>query len=310
MTTEYSVRERFPAISSQPFFVLGAQRSGTTMLRLMLNSHSRLSVPFETGFIPAFYKRLEEFGTLQEQSNIVRLLDAIAAHPPVVKGKLITDKSAILGCAINSYSDLVQSIFMAYARTRNKPRWGDKSPVHVTQLDILWELFPNAKFVHIVRDGRDVALSLSGISWGSDHIPRVAEDWRWKVTLCSKMGAMLGKQHYMQLRYEDLVLDPETSLRCICDFLGEPFVYDMLEYHKCARQEMPLESLQWHENSVSKPNKSKVFSWKARMSLADRILFEEIAGSTLTEFGYEVGHHAHTLSSMLKKVKYYTIKRW
>ena len=295
---------------SEPFFVLGAQRSGTTMLRLMLNNHYRLSVPFETGFIPKFYRRLEEFGNLKERGNVIRLLDAIAAHPPVVKGKLITDKNAILDYSIDSYSDLVQAIFMAHAGTRNKLRWGDKSPVQVTQMDILWDLFPQAKFVHIVRDGRDVALSLRGVSWGSGHIPHVAEDWRWKVTLCSKMGAMLSKNHYVELRYEDLVLNPESSLRRICEFLGEPFDPAMLDYHRYARQEMPEESLQWHANSVSRPDVTKVFSWKTRMPLSDQILFEEIAGSTLQEFGYEVGQHAHTLLSMIKKVKYYTIKRW
>lgn len=295
--------------AKRPFFIVGAQRSGTTMLRLMLNSHPHIAVPFESAFIPEFYRRLEAYGDLSEPQNVRRLLDDIAADPWVRKGGLISDAEAVPGYRIASYSELVDAIFTEYARRRGKRRWGDKTPTYVTELDVLWKLFPGCRFVHLVRDGRDVALSLGGISWGSSHVPRVAEDWRWKTMLAHKMGMMVT-DHYREVRYEDLVTDTVGTLKSICEFLGEPFAESMLEYHLSAEQDMPGESMQWHRSSVSAPDPSKLYAWKQRMPLSDQILFEEVAGSALDLFGYERVNRPATLDVKLRRIRYAVLKRW
>jgi hypothetical protein len=194
-------------------------------------------------------------------------------------------------------------------KRNGKQRWGDKTPSYVTELDILWNMFPGCSIVHLIRDGRDVALSLRRLEWGSRHIPSVAEDWRWKTTLAHKIGSVLG-EHYLKVRYEDLVLNTEETLRTICAFLKEPFHQDMLAYHVNGETEMPSESMKWHQHSVQAPDAAKVSMWQQKMSLSDRIIFEQIAGSTLDLFGYEREHHRSTWGSRLRKLYYCTFKRW
>ena len=295
---------------SAPFFIVGARRSGTTMLRLMLNNHPNLSVPFETGFIPVFYQKLADYGDLKVRDNLARLLRDISEFPLVRKGGIIQDEEAILSRPIVSYTDLVNAIFKVDAERKGKRRWGDKTPGYITEVDRLWKVFPGCYIVHLVRDGRDVALSLRTMEgWGSTHIPKVAQDWRWETTLVHKIGAILG-EHYLEVRYEDLVLNPDGILRRICTFLNEPFHQDMLAFHVTAEREMPRESMKWHKNSVKPPDPGKVYMWKQQMSLADRILFEQISGPALEIFGYERENRHSTWGSRLKKIYYYTVVRW
>lgn len=278
------------------------------MLRLMLNAHPNLAVPFESDFIPRFYLKHVEYGDLRIRENAAKLLEAISENSFVKRGKLIQDPHAVLSNSIASYRDLVNAIFGEYAKRNGKDRWGDKTPSYVSELDILWNLFPGCRIVHLVRDGRDVAASLGRLEWGSGHIPTVAEDWRWKTTLAHKIGAVLG-EHYLEVRYEDLVLSTEETLRTICAFLKEPFHGDMLDFHVTAEKEMPSESMKWHRTSVQAPDDRKVSMWKRQMSLSDRIIFEQIAGATLDLFGYEREHHPSTWGSRLKKLYYCTLKR-
>jgi Sulfotransferase family len=298
-----------PTISNPPFFVIGAQRSGTTMLRLMLNQHPDVAVPFESGFITEFIARQGEFGDLADRANAARMLSAIAEHPLVKKGKLIHDVNMILAQPIHDYASLCDAVFLAYAKAKGKHRWGDKTPSYVTEIDQLWRLFPGCKFVHIVRDGRDVTLSNLRVGWGIHNLPRAAQDWRWKTLLAHKMGALLGP-NYFELRYEDLVLEPERNLRHVCQFLALDYVPQMLTYHENSAQEMPQSSLDWHRNSVRAPDKDLVYAWKKDMPQADRIIFEQIASDALKTFGYEQENLPSNLGSRLRNLYYATLQRW
>jgi hypothetical protein len=295
---------------TQPTFVVGAQRSGTTMLRLMLNQHSRLAIPFESGFIVHFYEKLDAYGDLALTENARVLLRDIIQYPMIADfGRWIRDADAILACAIRNYADLVDAIFRKYAESHGKPRWGDKTPGQETSIDVLCKLFPDCRIVHLVRDGRDVVQSLQRVSWGMRNLPRAAADWRWKVTIGHKLGAMLGPR-YLEVKYEDLVLDPEAVLRRICAFLTLGYEPAMLEYPLTARQTMPAESLVWHENSVRAPDPGLVCMWKHQMSTADRTIFEQIAGDALGLFGYEREHRAASFSSRARRFYYANFARW
>ncbi len=295
--------------SVPPFFVVGAQRSGTTMLRLMLNQHPDVAVPFESGFVTDFAARQADFGDLSDPANAARMLDAIASHPLVKKGNLILDTQAILARPITDYASLCDAIFSAYADAKGKRRWGDKTPSYITELDQLWRLFPGCKIVHIVRDGRDVALSNLRVGWGIHNLPRAAQDWRWKTLLAHKMGAVLAP-NYIELRYEELVLAPEQQLRRICEFLELDYDPRMLSYHENSVNEMPQASLDWHRNSVKAPDRSLVYTWKYDMPKADRIIFEQIASDALETFGYEQERLPSNLGSRVRNLYYATWQRW
>jgi hypothetical protein len=296
--------------SKPPFFVLGAQRSGTTMLRLMLNSHPHLCVPHESKFMTTFFPRLDGYGDLSESANVARLLDDVSRNPAVERGGLIRDKHLILAHSIASYADLIDAIMTERAKAEGKPRWGDKTPFYTPDIDILWHLFPEAKIIHLVRDGRDVSLSQRRISWLPNSLPRIAENWRWMTTICHKVGSVRGAKYFLEVRYEDVVRDTEAALRKICDFLDEPFAPEMLAYEQAARDAVPPESLEWHLNSVRSPNPDKAFAWKRELPVSDRIIFEQHAGEALELFGYELERHPTTWASRFKNLYYALVVRW
>lgn len=290
-----------------PVIVLGSQRSGTTMLRLMLNNHPNLAIPHESGFITDYFKRLREYGDLACKDNARRLLNDVATHPHVRRGKLIVDPEAVLARPIRTYRGFVDAIFSCYAEAQGKSRWGDKTPSYTAEIDIVRCIFPDAKIVHLVRDGRDVVLSQRSIEWMSSNLPKLVLDWQWMTTIAHKVGAVIGPD-FLEVRYEDLVCRTEEVLQQICHFIGENYDPSMLNYSANATVMVPHESLKWHRNSVRPPDQTQVQKWKTQLSKSERILFEQLAGETLDLFGYEREYLAPTTASRALKV-YYTLVR-
>lgn len=292
---------------SPPVFVLGSQRSGTTMLRLMLNSHPKLAIPHESAFITIYFRRLADYGDLASKANARRLLEDVARHPLVQRGRLVADPEAVLARPIASYSDFVDAVFRSYAEAQGKVRWGDKTPFYTPDIDVIRRIFPNAKIIHLVRDGRDVVLSQKSIEWMSGNLPKLVLDWQWKATIAHKVGAVMGSD-FLEVRYEDLVCHPEEMLRRICAFIGEDYAPSMLDYAQSAKAVVPSESLKWHRNSVQPPDPMQLHKWKKQLSKAERIVFEQLAGETLDLFGYERERLSPTITSRALKV-YYTLLR-
>jgi hypothetical protein len=292
-------------------FLLGSQRSGTTLLRLMLDRHPNLAVPHEPKFVMAFYPRLAQYGDLSNRANVARLLDDIAEYPAVRDGKLISSKEAILSHPIATYPELVHAIMREYTARVGKRRWIDKTPFYTPHIDTLWRLIPDCKIIHLVRDGRDVALSLRSLDWGSKNIPRLAQDWRWKTTICHKVGSVIGPERFLEVRYEELVERPEATLRSICGFLGEEFSETMLDHGgDGTKEKVPEGSQQWHTHSTQPPDRTKLYGWKQKLSVADQTIFEQEAGDALDLFGYERTNRPGSWRSSIKRVYYSTIVRW
>jgi hypothetical protein len=317
--------------SKAPFFVLGSQRSGTTLLRLMMTCHPNLAMPYETGFITAFARdasfitpfrnRLSRYDNLQSRSQMASLLDDIMTFPFVRAGDLGIDKELILSKEIDSYPGLIDAIMTEYAKARGKNRWGDKTPEYTEDIDIIWRLFPGCKFIHLVRDGRDVVLRQLNVrleNWFSKSMPLLAQRWAYKTTICHKVGSVLGPEYYMEERFENLIQNPETVLRKICDFLGEPYSAEMLNYKKAPKSavpqypgaENPKEIEAVHKHSFGELDRKMVSTWKNKMSQADRIIFEQNAGYALELFGYEREHLPATLGSRLKNLYFNTVVRY
>lgn len=273
------------------------------MLRLMLNQHSMVCVPFETVFIPEFYYRISEYETLDKRVKVEKLLDDIIANPWVEKGGLIPDRGKVLDKNPSGYAELVDAIFRTFAEQKAKAIWGDKTPTYVDDIDVLDRLFPECRVIHVVRDGRDVALSLAGISWGSTNLIKNAREWRWKVVMGRKMGNML-RDRYLEIPYENLVTDPSGTLSSVCSFLSIAYEEEMLKYPETAAAAMPEKSLKWHRSSVSAPDPKKIDAWRKRMDSSDQIVFDQVAGDALRLFGYENVGSKGNWQSRIRYAKY------
>jgi hypothetical protein len=281
-----------PPFPVPPFpFVVGCDRSGTTLVRAILNAHPALAVPSESYFPLYVLRQRSRFERAGGPIDVDTLLDDLRPHPrwqnwnipeAEVRATLAEDEP-------RTAPDAVRSLFRAYAAHAGKSRYGDKTPKFVFAIDLLADAFPEAVFVHVVRDGRDVALSRRDAGWALKNMGSEALRWKTHVESGDASGATLGPARYRVLRYEDLVVDPETQAKLLCDFLGLPWDPAMLRYHE--RAEELVSSVghpELHQN-LARPPTAGLRDWRTALSPADLTAYDAIARDTLARFGYPRG---------------------
>lgn len=282
--------------------VVGAPRSGTTLLRMMLDAHPHLAIPPETGFLPAL-------AALDGPAAVdpTALARTIASHPAGAPNwpdfHLAEEalQAAIAALPAPSPAEAARCFYRLYAARFGKPRSGDKTPVHAFALPTIARLLPEAAVLHIIRDGRDAALSLRPLWFapGKD-MPTLARHWRGFVT-AARAGAQ-DCPRYMELRFEELVRDPEAVLRRVAAFLDLAYHPAMAEPQRRAAarlaehqerrsddgtllvtRERRLEQ-QWRTATAPDPSRAGV--WRTVFSVQDRAAFATEAGPLLDELGY------------------------
>jgi LPS sulfotransferase NodH len=273
-----------------PLIVLGVSRSGTTLLRVVLDRSPGLAIPDESFFVPLLARRHAK--TVERDA----FLDDVARVPTVRDwGLTPEDVAASFLRPDMPTGEAIAAIFEAYAERAGKPRWGDKTPMYMRHLDLLERLFPEAQYVHLVRDGRDAALSFLDMpegsftrTWAHPTTPaRFACLWRKEITGARALGREVGSSRYLEVRYEALVADPTATVGAICAWAELPFEPAMLEY----AGEVDVSAKQHQQRLLVPPTKG-VRNWRGEMSAADIRAFEEIAGDLLAELGYEVTNAA------------------
>lgn len=281
-----------PTIRRHPYlFVVGCPRSGTTLLQRMLDHHPQLAVANDTHFIPA---GLEGASGDIDPPLTPRRVDRVRRSRFLGWLGLPDSAFEAAAAAAQTYGEFVSALYVEYGRRRGKPLAGEKTPDYCERLPALHALFPWVKTIHIVRDGRDVALST--LEWARtnrgpgrfrlwpDHPVAVcALWWRSKVSVGRRDGRALGADRYIEVRYEDLVRDSEANLRRIAEFLELPFSPAMLAYHvgKVRRSNGLSAKEAWL------PPTPKLREWRTQMPKRDVELFEALAGDLLTDLGYE-----------------------
>lgn len=289
-----------------PTFLFGMERSGTTLLSMMVGAHSEIAVPLATtGMWVDFAARLDEFNGLARREDVVRLVDEIRAHQRIALWDAVLDREALLrDLPVGDYGAIVTRFHAEYARAKGKPYWANIDIATFENMDVVNGWYADARFLHIVRDGRDVALSHQTMPYGAGNIAECARAWAYRTTTNMKMGRILGKDRYMTIRFEDLVLDTRTSLQRICDFLGVAFDEAMLRYADMVEEKIP-ENRRWLWPSISRPPEgSKVGQWRAKMTRSQRIVFESVAGKSLRALGYE------TYEQIPKSAAAYALDLW
>ena len=293
-----------------PFFIVGFQRSGTTLLRLMVDSHPRVSVPLDVvGLWARYATRLDaEFGGLATDDDLRRLVEALLSEERIRLWDVeLPARRIVSSVAERSFPAVIDAFNAAYAAAKGKGRWGGKDPGDMRRIHLLDEWFPEARFVHILRDGRDACLSLVAQEFGPDDLLACADAWREEVWWVRRIGRLLGPERYHELRYEDLVTDPESVLRPLCDFLALEFDPAMLAYHRRVGDAVPDEKRHIWPLIDSPPQADNVERWRMRLSPGMRVCFEKRAGDVLAECGYDVlegrpsGAYATEAAVMLRR---------
>lgn len=273
--------------NTAPIFVLGCGRSGTTLLRLMLNSHSRISIPGETWYFPEFHAERAAIDAWPEAEWRERLTQRIVASSvfPQLGVSREALRSQLASLTRADWPSVIACANVAFARDERKPRWGDKTPGYVRCLPVIKELFPDATILHVIRDGRDVVLSFLQQWFGPNGILEGADYWRADVERGRRDGPRVFRESYHEIRYEELVADPERVLREVCNVIGETYEPTMLDYHDTAHRYV-IDEQRWHDRTKSAPTRERTERWRQEMNRNDEALFELAAGKLLRELGY------------------------
>jgi hypothetical protein len=285
---------------SLPFpFIVGVGRSGTTLLRLMLDSHSQLSIPAETGFVAGL------LGDKNKNLSAQELFQYITTHPCwsdlALSKKEFFDKLLLL----ESYNltEGIKCFYILYAQKHNKVRFGDKTPGYCLHIDEIQNLFPEARFIHIIRDGRDVALSVRPLWFSpSKDIKTIATDWSNRIQKTRELSKHCN--YYIEIKYETLITDPKNEIAKILKFIDLPFEEQVLDYYKHAHERLTEvqnrynddgsllisknDRLYNHRNTSQPPLVENLSRWKKEMTENEIREFEAVAHETLKELGYEI----------------------
>jgi hypothetical protein len=258
-------------------------RSGTKLLRELLNRHPNIRIPdIETEFLPWLAHRFSRFGDVSDEKNFASFHNEIMRQTYFryrqERGHTVAAGKWYAAC--RSFD--VAGVFEALVRLEvNAPSgscciWGDKSPSYIDDIPLLTTLYPHARVIHIVRDVRDHCLSMQR-TWGKDVL-RAAQRWVDGLEAACGAGAALNGK-YTELRYEDLLDDPERELRRLCAFLDLEF------YEPMTLLQRPAENLSQtrHAKHVVSQNQGK---YRIEMPRATLMRIEAIAGPTLQRFGY------------------------
>ena len=261
-------------------FIVGCGRSGTTMLGAMLGAGSRCITTPESQFNMDIYRSVSKF-------EIDRALKILHSHRRFKIWELdISDRESILRRCDN-HREFIYEIVSIY-RDKLKPEkeadiWIDHTPANVSKCDMLLEAFPEAKIIHIIRDGRAVAASHKKVRWGKHYMPDMSSHWLERVSL-GLAAELRFPGSVMRVSYEELVTDTENTLRKICSFTDIEYSSDMKNGDGFI---LPTYTKHQHKLVGSAPDSSRIESWKRELSERETEIFEYGAGNMLRILGYK-----------------------
>jgi Sulfotransferase family len=277
-------------IDRSPVMILGHGRSGTSLLQGLLRKHLRISSGTESQFIPRYYYRLPGYGDLSDGDNLRRLVSDVSKErwfERTRKFGFVTSADAIVeDVREKSFRGVLNAIFGQLSRHQRMVRWADKTPEYVYHLPVLGSVFPDARYIHIVRDGRDVALSVFAESWGPKNTTTAALEWVHSIELTRAFATTLPASQFMEVRYEDLLSRPVEVFGRLIEFLRIPD-HDKLLAHIESRIATDLKSGNFNK-------------WKSAMSRKDITRFDSLAGYLLAHYGYETSGAHHRKAGRLE----------
>jgi hypothetical protein len=292
-------------VDVQQFFILSNPRSGSSLLRIICDSHQQLSVPPESGFMEWWYQKYKNWN-VSDSKNSDRIIQFCSDLESSKKFEtwnfdIHLFKDLISTELPSSYSQLLTLVYTSFGlqQGKNIVACGDKNNYYIKKTKLIHDVFPKAKFLHMVRDGRDVATSykaLKNLESTSKYIPKlpnniteIANEWQENNQILTSFFKTLPAHQVLTVRYEDLILKLEEECKKITNFLNVPFDKNMLNYYNInkALNLEPKETLDWKKKTLEKPDVSNIGKYKELLSKEEITLFNSIAKQTLNQFNYE-----------------------
>ncbi len=282
----------FAGQPDRPLFIGACPRSGTTLLRSMLNNHPGFAMPAETDFVIPVWVRRSQYGDLRVADNRRRLAEWIFNTPRHGGQRIragMDQQEAIERVAASppTLGSMFASCFRIYADVHGKPRWGDKRPAYANYLGMLFTLFPNAQFINVVRDPRGVVSSLMQIDFfpGDDALEAGTAMWEASIRNVDRFSRRLRPDQLLDVRYEDMVRHPAAVLERTCEFAGLRAADAIEQMIGGERGGKFREG--WHERLAEPITSAPVDSWRKRLGPVEVTLIEHVLAGQMERLGYE-----------------------
>jgi hypothetical protein len=281
-------------LDERPIFIIGSERSGTTLVLAILACHPRIAVPEVTWYYPRYRPYLHTYGDLSDPANFTTLAHEMAYGLRVPFWRMADANPASFGNEIaaraaeieQSFAGVFAAMFDRYAGHVNKPRWGEKTPGNVFYVEQILEDFPNAQFVYIYRDCRDASAEFIDSQFGPTNAYSSAVMWRDGQQAVKPFRESLGADQWFNIRYEDFVRNPVQSLIDMCAFLGEDYDDTLMEFHSTpVAQRRGKTKDNW---ALAHPITDRhVGIYKNQLSIDQQGIMSWVAGDLMRELGYD-----------------------
>ncbi|TND09521.1 MAG: sulfotransferase [Bacteroidetes bacterium] len=268
---------------------IGTQRSGSNLLRVMLNQLPEISAPHPPHILQTFMPLLPMYGNLESPGAFAQLVDDVCTLVELnpVNWGLQFDRAEIASrCAGKNLPQVSKAVYEMKALQKGASWWCCKSMANIHYIDAIEAAGIHPFYIHIYRDGRDVALSFRKAIVGEKHMYALARQWSEEQELSHALCAKLDPSRSIQIRYEEYTLDPEKTIRAICEKTGVMYRPEVMDYNRSDEsKETAASGLMWG-NLVKPVMKDNTNKFLRELSAEDIAIFESVAGETLQKLGY------------------------
>jgi hypothetical protein len=286
-------------------FILGNPRSGTSLFRLMLNAHPQIISPPECGFLHWWYIKYKDWNITYNSCNkINEFINDLKSSKKIENWNLDFGKlhQKIIQQNPENYEDLSEIVYLIFAEQKGKKPTiiADKNNYYIHHLNDLNEIWPSAKYILVIRDGRDVAcsyLNIEKLITNSPYKPKlsndistIAKEWVANNNNIIDFIDSFGANRGLIVRYEDVVTNPKFFLTQVCEFLGVDFNPEMLTYYikNATQHDEPSSTLDWKMKTLEKPDENNIGKFKTELAHKDCQEFNAIAKKILQKFNYGI----------------------
>jgi len=279
--------------NSAPFFIVGSGRSGSTLLRLMLCAHSKVAVPPETYFISPLIEQLPITQRLDEK-QVSLAIDIITNHYRWPDMGMTIDYLVATAANLRApfLRDILNIIYDYHLELERKSIWGDKTPAYIAIVPRLLELYPGAKIIHLIRDGRDVARSFQATGWYGPWLHKNTREWQAAIQHGRQYKDTCPDVEIHEVKYEDLVLHTETTMRNVCNHVGLEYEPGMQDWGNAAKGRIPAREAYIHKKIARQPEENDICRWESEMTNREILVVESYIYNELKLAGYGLYYSA------------------
>lgn len=271
-----------------PFFIVGCERSGTTLLQVLLDSHPNIAIPYESHIFHRFYNRMSVYGDLaEEDNNLLRFVTDVLNDVWIRRwGLTISPNDFCQTVTERSFAGCVRHLFSMYAITKGKLRWGDKTPVHVLYVKEIVQCFPDARIIHLIRDGRDVSESLKRVTFAPPTILGNSKRWRNRIDAFKAGRRYCDPLNVLEIHYEELVGNTQQAMEKILQFIGEETITFSSAVPESDLKKNYAQAGSSAQTLTGTIKTNKIGIFRTTLTLREIAIFEAVAGEQLKEYGY------------------------